>query len=173
MDYWFILYILIAVGICLGGMVVLIQTQRTLGGFLFLVGSILIFVFYGLRWFSGDSLRPTKFSSSTWPPVINMCPDFLSLYAKGNEKVCVDLIGVSKTGLNKFVDPSNVSNDAFVFNLHQKKNGSERLRALCQECKNKGVTWEGIYDGKECLDPSFIPRADGTKESTKPSEKCK
>jgi hypothetical protein len=166
MDYWYILYIFIAVGICLGGMVVLIQSQRTLGGFLFLVGAILIFVFYGLRWFSGDALRPTKFSSTTWPPVINMCPDFLSLYNTGNGKACVDLIGVSNAGISKFVDPSNASNPQYVFNLHSNLKGAARLKALCQECKDKKVTWEGIYDGLSCQDPSFIPSADGTKDST-------
>jgi hypothetical protein len=179
MDYWFILYILIAVGVCLGGMVVLIQSHRTLGGFLFLIGSILIFVFYGLRWFSGDALRPTKFSSTTWPPVINLCPDFLSLYDRGSssrpDKICVDLIGVSSgnAGIQKFIDPSNATSDKYVFRLFQDKNGSDRLKSLCQECKDKGVTWEGIFDGVSCQDPSFIPRTDGTKDSTKPADKCK
>lgn len=177
MDYWFILYILIAVGVCLGGMVVLIQSHRTLGGFLFVVGSVLIFVFYGLRWFSGDTLRPTKFSSTTWPPVINLCPDFLSLYDRGSagksDKICVDLIGVSNGGIQKFIDPSNATNANYVFNLYQDKSGSDRLKSLCQECSTKKVTWEGIFDGVTCQDPSFIPRTDGTNDSTKPSDKCK
>jgi hypothetical protein len=177
MDYWFILYILIAVGVCLGGMVVLIQSHRTLGGFLFVIGSVLIFVFYGLRWFSGDTLRPTKFSSTTWPPVINLCPDFLSLYDSNyngkTEKVCVDLIGVSTGDLQKFIDPTNSSSIKYIFRLFQDKSGSDRLKSLCQECKDKGVTWEGIFDGVSCQDPSFIPRTDGTKDSTKASDKCK
>jgi hypothetical protein len=172
MDYWFFLYIFIAVGVCLGGVVFLIQSHRTLGGLLFLVGAILIFTFYGLRWFSGNVLRASKFNSTSWPPVINLCPDFLSLYStKQNSKdvmVCVDLIGVSKSsnGIKKFIDPSNVLNKDYTFNLSQDKKGSARLNALCQECKDKGVTWEGIYDGVSCQSPSFVPRTDGVKEST-------
>ena len=182
MDYWFILYIFIAIGVCLGGVVFLIQSQRTFGGLLFLVGAILIFTFYGLRWFSGSILRADKFTSSTWPPVINLCPDFLSLYSKKvdgkNVMICVDLIGVSngsgsaRTPLIKFTDPSNAFKDNYIFNLSQDKTGSARLNALCQECKDKGVTWEGVYDGVSCQSPSFIPRTDGTKESTTGTNKC-
>jgi hypothetical protein len=175
MDYWFFLYIFIAVGVCLGGVVFLIQSHRTLGGLLFLVGAILIFTFYGLRWFSGNVLRASKLNSSSWPPVINLCPDFLSLYPtiRGgkNTMLCVDLIGVSKGGIKKFTDPNNVANDAYTFNLHQDKAGSGRLNALCQECKDKGVTWEGIYDGVSCQSPSFVPRTDGQKDSTE-EKKC-
>ena len=172
MDYWFFLYIFIAVGVCLGGVVFLIQSHRTLGGLLFLVGAILIFTFYGLRWFSGNVLRASKFNSTTWPPVINLCPDFLSLYPRmeGGKKVmyCVDLIGVSKGsgGIKKFIDPSNQTDNKYMFNLFQDKKGSDRLNALCQECKNKDVTWEGVYDGVSCQNPSFVPRTDGGKDST-------
>jgi hypothetical protein len=85
--------------------------------------------------------------------------------------LCVDLIGVSKGGIKKFTDPNNVANDAYTFNLHQDKAGSARLNALCQECKDKGVTWEGIYDGVSCQSPSFVPRTDGQKDSTE-EKKC-
>jgi hypothetical protein len=179
MDYWFFLYIFIAVGVCLGGVVFLIQSHRTLGGLLFLVGAILIFTFYGLRWFSGNVLRASKFNSTTWPPVINLCPDFLSLYptkiSGKNVMVCVDLIGVSKgsNGIKKFIDPSNVSDPRYTFNLSQDKKGSARLNALCQECKEKGVTWEGIYDGVSCQSPSFVPKTDGSSESTTDATQCK
>jgi hypothetical protein len=173
MDYWFILYIFIAVGICLGGMVVLIQSHRTLGGFLFLVGAVLIFVFYGLRWFSGDTLRPTKYSSTTWPPIINVCPDFLSVYSRTvggkTDQICVDLIGTSiNGGLQKFIKPEDAQNPAKVFNLSLEKSGADRLKALCNECSAKGVSWEGIWDGQTCQDPSYVPKTDGTKDSTTP-----
>ena len=186
MDYWFFLYIFIAVGICLGGVVFLIQSHRTLGGLLFLVGAILIFTFYGLRWFSGNVLRASKFDTTSWPPVINLCPDFLSLYSTPakdpktgkNVMVCVDLIGVSKNltssnGIQKFIDPSNVYTDKYLFNLFQDKSGTARLNALCQECKDKGVTWEGVYDGISCQSPSFVPRTDGTKDATTDATTCK
>ena len=81
---------------------------------------------------------------------------------------CVDLIGGSKGsgGIEKFIDPRNQTDNKYMFNLFQDKKGSDRLNALCQECKNKGVTWEGVYDGVSCQNPSFVPRTDGGKDST-------
>jgi hypothetical protein len=89
--------------------------------------------------------------------------------------VCVDLIGVSNAsgGIQKFIDPrSNVSDTKYTFNLSQDKKGSARLNSLCQECKDKGVTWEGIYDGVSCQNPSFVPRTDGSTDSTTDPTKC-
>jgi hypothetical protein len=58
---------------------------------------------------------------------------------------------VSEGGIQKLVDPTSVTNDNFVFKLHMEKKGAERMRALCQECKTKKVTWEGVWDGSTCL----------------------
>lgn len=155
MDFAYIVYILVSLVITTGGTYTLIQQDRTLGGFLFFVGAILTFTFYGLRWFTSDAFNTSRFPSKTWPPVLNTCPDFLSVYERTvnntKEKVCVDLIGVSQGGMNRLVDPANVTNDQYVFKLYNNLKGNDRLTALCQECKDKKVTWEGIYDGVACV----------------------
>jgi hypothetical protein len=38
---------------------------------------ILIFIFYGLRWFPDGNLNGTKPPVKAWPPIVNMCPDFM------------------------------------------------------------------------------------------------
>jgi hypothetical protein len=177
MDFPLILYILFSIAVGLGGTYYLIQAERTLAGFLYFVGAVLLLTFYGLRWFQSDALKVNRFDSKTWPPVVNVCPDFLSVYERPiagsskKEKICVDLIGVSEGGIQKLVDPANVSNENFVFKLHMDKKGPDRMRALCQECRLKKVTWEGVYDGVSCTATGAVPNTDGTKDTAE-GEKC-
>ncbi len=170
MDYSFILYIFLSVAIIWGGAVAFIQSDRSIGGFLFVIGAILVLVYYGLRWFSGVSLKATQVSYTSWPPVINLCPDFLTMHKRvvggKTENVCVDLVGVSKGGIQKMVDPNNVNNDNFVFRLYEDLSGTTRLRKLCQECKDKKVTWEGVYDGANCV-ADKVPNPSGGTDSDK------
>ena len=170
MDYLFILYIFLSIAIIWGGTVGFIQSDRTTGGFLFVIGSILILVYYGLRWFSGVSLKATQISYTSWPPVINLCPDFLTMHKRviggKTESVCVDLVGVSKGGIQKLVDANNVMNDNFVFKLYENLSGVTRIRKLCEECKIKKVSWEGVYDGAECV-ADKVPNPSGGTDSDK------
>lgn len=167
MDFRFILYTLISLAISLGGTYTLMQSERTLAGFLFFIGTALIFTFYGLRWFSGNALSSDPYNSKTWPPVVNTCPDFLSVYERPiggttkKEKVCVDLVGVSEGGIQKLTDPANAVNDNFVFRLYENLKGADRMKALCQECKLKKVTWEGVYDGVACVATGAVPNTSG------------
>lgn len=173
MDYSLILYILLSVATIWGGAVVFIQSERSLGGFLFVVGAILVFVYYGLRWFSGVSLKATQVNYKSWPPVVNLCPDFLTMHKRTiggkSENVCVDLVGVSKGGIQRLVDPNNASNDNFVFRLYENLTGPARLRRLCQECRDKRVTWEGVFDGANCV-ADKVPNPAGGNDSEKPCD---
>ena len=170
MDYSLILYILVSVATIWGGTVVFIQSERSLGGFLFVVGAILVFVYYGLRWFSGVSLKATQVSYKSWPPVINLCPDFLTMHKRvvggRTENVCVDLVGVSNGGIQRLQDPNNAMNDNFVFRLYENLTGPARIRRLCRECRDKKVTWEGVYDGANCV-ADKVPNSRGGTDSDK------
>lgn len=175
MDYPFILYIFLSVVIVWGGTVGLIRADRSISAFLFVIGSILVLVYYGLRWFSKTALKGVPGASSSWPPVINMCPDFLTLHKRmvdgKTEQVCVDLVGVSRGGMMKFIDETNVNNDAYIFKLYQNLSGPQRISRLCQECREKKVTWEGVFDGVGCTAAS-VPNPNGTTDSITPSGKC-
>ncbi len=173
MDYLFLLYILLSIGIVWGGAVVFIQSERSVGGFLFVIGAILVLVYYGLRWFSGASLKATQVSYKSWPPVINLCPDFLTMHKRvvggKTEDICVDLVGVSPGGIQRLVDENNIMNDRFVFRLFNNLQGPARIRRLCQECREKRVTWEGVYDGMTCI-ADKIPNPSGGSDSEKPCD---
>lgn len=145
---------------------------------MFFIGSVLVLTFYGLRWFTADVFNVSRFPSKTWPPMVNACPDFLSIYERSvpgsrlKEKICVDLVGVSEGGIQKLIDPTNVSNPNYVFNLYNNLKGDARMQALCQECKTKRVTWEGVYDGVTCVATGAVPNSDGTTDSTTTPGQC-
>jgi hypothetical protein len=45
------------------------------------------------------------------------------------------------------------------------------MRALCQECKDKKVTWEGVYDGYQCVATGAVPNSDGSTDTSE-GENC-
>jgi len=125
--------------------------QFFIGTVIYLIGSISICVFYGLRWFNGTNAKSLGYSGS-WPPFVNMCPDYFSVYTdvSGNQH-CVDYVGFAKQGLNVYQKGSspvtypNTSANAIPFtelDTDEKK---------CNICRELGVTWEGVWDGQTCF----------------------
>ena len=129
---------------------------------IFAIGSALIFIFYGYRWFGTD----LKNKSSTWPPTINTCPDYLT-YIKSlpgdNNPGCVDMLGVSRLGFAKTIQ-SDLSvtgtnglkiGHAKVFPFISKDvlnaTSSGIVQSICDQCRSKGLTWEGVFDGDNCV----------------------
>ena len=153
MDYVFLFYIFLSFVIASGGAFVLFSSGRTIAAITFLVGAIAIESFFGLRWFKGDG--KTTADAGPWPPSINVCPDFLSLYkapdGSGNSiSYCVDSNGISSGGITKWTSTSVPSGNN-VFNLSANLSGAARVKALCTEAAAKKVTWEGVWDGTVCL----------------------
>ncbi len=181
MNLYMILYIFLTIAIGLGVSNYLYTSGRFLTTLLFFVGAILIFVFYGMRWFEGASaLQKTV----AWPPVVNQCPDYLTYYTRiradgTRQKTCIDTLGVSKKSDvlqpwgNNTMGPSNPANDAFYFNLDVKAAGdTERKTALCQAAIQAGVTWEGITDGEVCTFPGAMGTATGGTDGPSTLPKC-
>ena len=154
MDYVFLFYIFLSFVIASGGAFVLFSSGRTISAIMFLVGAIAIEIFFGLRWFKANGT--TTASTGPWPPSINVCPDFLSLYkstpdGSGNSvPYCVDTNGVSSGGITRWTSSSSPTGNN-VFNLSANLTGAVRTRALCTEAAAKKVTWEGVWDGTVCL----------------------
>ena len=153
MDYVFLFYIFLSFVIASGGAFVLFSSGRTIAAIMFLVGAVAIESFFGVRWFKGDGT--TTIDNSPWPPSINVCPDFLSLYktsdGSGNSvSYCVDTSGVSSGGITKWTSTSVPSGNN-VFNLSASLSGNARVKALCTEAAAKKVTWEGVWDGTVCI----------------------
>jgi hypothetical protein len=143
------------------------KNGQPIAGFLFLIGALTIFIIYGKRWFDPNGIYTS--SNTTWPPVINTCPDFLTAYTAtiGNASVrgCVDTVGVSRNGNFHILPPSGnpvglpnapyaVNNgvvnatltDFFPINVP-----GETPQALCDRLANYGLTWDGIFDGDNCM----------------------
>jgi len=77
MDFWVILYSLLCVVVGGGAVSFLYKRGQTMGAIFILVLSVLIFIFFGLRWFPKGSLIGSTPEKITWPPIVNMCPDFM------------------------------------------------------------------------------------------------
>lgn len=69
---------------------------QQIGAMALLVLLILVFLYYGLRWFPGGNLNGTKPSKVAWPPIVNVCPDFMVSWTnKANGKVyCYDAANI-------------------------------------------------------------------------------
>ena len=141
-----------------------VSSTGEIRGIVFCIGASLVFIYYGLRWFATPDEK-----LKSWPPVINMCPDFLTFIPNiksGQTTVpgCVDLLGVSVStnsggGFLK-VFPTSISTlDAsmttkvFTYTSRDVKTTTSEagLQAICDACQNAGLTWEGVYDGDSCV----------------------
>lgn len=117
-----------------------------------LVQFVIASFYFGTRWFPPAN-SVTK-STDTWPPVMNYCPDFLSLYTINGKQVCIDTIGVAQTGgISQWTDPAQ-TDEKYQFNLYLDSSAQERTQKLCQQAKLKRVTWEGVWDGTICIGKS-------------------
>ncbi len=156
-----ILYVLFCIGIGFGGIMYLFRSGRSISAGVFAIGAILVFIFFGLRWFV---YAQPKWAPKGWPPQINSCPDFLTYMLLNGKPVCVDTLGVStnptgaggRAGVKRWVygsnPPADVTTD-FYFDLATSPNSKtpEQVRQeYCQRCLDLGLTWEGICDGESC-----------------------
>ena len=96
MDYWVILYSLVCIVVGGGFVAMLYNRGQQIGAMSLLVLLILVFLFYGLRWFPGGNLNGTKPSKVAWPPIVNVCPDFMVSWTnKANGRVyCYDAANI-------------------------------------------------------------------------------
>lgn len=158
---YFVMYVLVSLMVVFQGTSRLNPTG-TGRSVIFAIGSSLVFIFFGYRWFSDLTNK-----SKIWPPTINMCPDYLTFVPKitGSQSTtgggCVDLLGVSNkdAGLVRTQQSElptlNPTNTTKVFeytsaDVSAATNASS-LQRICNRCQLAGVTWEGVYDGDSCI----------------------
>ena len=154
MSTQLILYILFCIAIGLGGTVGLFRMNRALAATTYLVLSLLIFVFFGLRWFVYATGDVTK-----WPPVINSCPDYLTAYKHTVNGVsvdtCIDLIGVStNASLGRFPSsgiPPSQNSFYFPMNTSATAKLTDTIDQLCSYTRSSGLSWDGVINGAGCV----------------------
>jgi len=122
---------------------------------IFGVGAVLVFVFYYYRWFSNVD-KPVL----NWPPIINSCPDFLTLVKSlpgTSIPGCVDMLGVSTNGALKAITSKDLtggsalsSDKVFIFTSDDVLSPSVNVKSICNMCQQMGITWEGVWDGDIC-----------------------
>ena len=123
------------------------QRQEVTAGIMFF-GMLIASIYFGFRWFPASGATP---SMGPWPPVINYCPDFLTLNTINGEKVCIDNIGVAQAGgMSVWSDPTQ-TDERYLFHLFLNSSGQDRIKKLCDQAKTKKVTWEGVWDGAVCM----------------------
>jgi hypothetical protein len=109
----------ILVSVVIGGVVVnyFNSNGQTTGAMVSLVFLILLFVFFGLRWFEGGELKGTKKENVAWPPIVNMCPDYMTAVegtTTNPEKegtFCIDTKGLYTSQLATMVDVRPTNSD--------------------------------------------------------------
>ena len=68
---------------------------QTMGAMATLVLLLLVFIFFGLRWFPDGNLNGSKPGKLVWPPIVNVCPDFMVSWTAPDKKVyCYDAANV-------------------------------------------------------------------------------
>jgi hypothetical protein len=149
MDFKLVLFVIVSIMLISGTFYFNYRAGRSIQAMILGGGLLLISVFFGLRWFSTTSIADLKKNLPSWPPSVNTCPDFLSLMKVDNTYVCVDPLGVSMGGMEKWTSPTQ-TDAKYLFNLSLGLNGANRSAALCEECKTKKVVWEGVWNGSVC-----------------------
>jgi hypothetical protein len=155
MELSFIFYLFAAFIIIPGTYFVLTNQRKFVAAIIASIGLIILFVLFGIQLYTVKGDYATSPASMTWPPSINMCPDFLSLYKVGGTYYCVDTAGVSKipNALAKFdlttaAGITTTPQDVHLFNIYPSEtNADTRRNNIKNECIRTGVTWEGVYDG--------------------------
>jgi len=169
MDFWVILYSLICVVVGAGSASFLYKRGQSLAAMIALVLLILVFVFYGLRWFPGGNLNGTKPSGGPWPPIVNMCPDFMASHVDSatNKVYCYDAANIynmksataGTAGLARTSPIINgVSQAAYLLQDPGASTGTDKnplkttlksgASTLTQDSNGKYVRWEGVWDGR-------------------------
>jgi len=168
MTWQIIAYFILSIGIVAYGTNALLPSG-TGRAILFGIGSTLLFIFFGFRWFSSSS---SSSEPKTWPPTINSCPDYLTYVPKNSptivSDICVDYLGVSVNGglgkTNKNDSISYTTNTAFasgakIFPYTSANIKGSSVQAICDACATAGITWEGIFDGDSCIGAAAARKA--------------
>lgn len=173
-----ILYILVCVVIGGYSASTLYQRQQTVGAILTLILLILIFVFYGLRWFQAGNLKGGKATPGSWPPIINYCPDYMTAVKVGTKTYCYDALNIynmkqgatspqpiatnltigGQTGQSAFpILDTSVTNE--ITKISQDTGATSKYpllktlntspQTVIGDQNGQWIKWEGVWDGQQ------------------------
>lgn len=167
MDFWVILYSLICVVVGGGAVSFLYKRNQSMAAMITLVLLLLVFILYGLRWFPGGNLNGSQPKAGSWPPIVNMCPDFMASWKDPMDSnvYCYDaanLYNLKTTQVTGFTTSKKVNNvDGQSVILLQNPIGTtpltknplkETLKAnpatMTANPATSLIRWEGVWDGR-------------------------
>lgn len=149
-DYQFILFVLFAIMACSTAPVYFYNRNKYFAGFVSLILFILIFVFFGMRWFSGSEMAgPGGGYKGVWPPQIAVCPDYFTYFKVGANEACYNGSGSTIGTITSGAAPTTIdfTSNTNIFKTY--KSGDDK-GTLCAQAREKQVAWEGITDGDSC-----------------------
>jgi uncharacterized protein (UPF0333 family) len=176
MDYWLIAYVLLCIVLGTSTVSFFFQKGQSIAAMLLLVLIILVFVFYGLRWFDGGNLKGGD-KAKVWPPIVNMCPDFMVSWTDSVTRnvYCYDANNIYKlkTGaaagtvgnltINNMPNQSaylikNAAQNPGATDLRSDPNGARwpllytmrtRPQVITGDPNGGLLRWEGVWDGRQ------------------------
>jgi hypothetical protein len=149
MDYKFLFFCFLSVVLITGGGFYFFTIRQEITSAIYFTGAIVASIYFGFRWFNSSG-NISGADAGQWPPVINYCPDFLTLATIEGEQVCIDTVGVAQAGGMATSDGTQIA-DQYIFHLFLHQVSGDRVKSLCDQAKAKQVTWEGVWNGSSCM----------------------
>lgn len=172
MELAFIFYLFAAFIITPATFFILMNFKMPIAALIVSIALLIYFILFGLQIFTSEGAFKEVDTStvSKFPPTISMCPDMFTLYqdVSGGQDVsgyyCVEMVGLG-TAIPTYrpTNQANIPTTPVSSNLFDLKvdiqSDVERKNELIKVCKEKRLTWEGIYDGIQEYNNN-IPRPD-------------
>jgi len=146
-NYPLLSYILAVIIVIMTSVSYLYRSERLVAAISVSILFILIFTFFGLRWFK-YGLSATSDYKGKFPPVINTCPDYMSVYKNGSTTVCIDTVGIAPTSSTvKVVRRGDTPSDQNFFrSIYTAGATQAQMNVMATAAKDAGLSWEGITD---------------------------
>ena len=143
-NYPLLSYILAVIIVTMTSVSYLYRSERLVAAISVSILFILIFTFFGLRWFKYN-LKGTSDYKGNYPPVINTCPDYMSVYKNGSTTVCIDTVGIARTDstVKTLKRGDTPSSQNFFTSIYTP---GANMDAMATAAKAAGLSWEGITD---------------------------
>jgi hypothetical protein len=163
MDWYFILYVIMDMFLGIGMVYYMYRKGQSSGAITLFVMLLLIFIFFGLRWFdkkgnikkavSSSLVKTADGSKYQYPPNINLCPDYYGIFTdKSGTSYCYDINNTYNlkysTVLGQTRIPSFVDNSDVVYGYPTKTACATFLKNISMD-GDYNVRWEGIWDGMD------------------------
>jgi len=171
LSYPFIMYVLISVSLGLYLVKYMYTLNKQISAMIVLILLVVTFIFFGKRWFQYGQLKgtsawtqanslaqsgsvasagqcsgsTTETSATGWPPVVNHCPDFMTLDGSGK---CIDSSKLYGTGATKGQTHIPIY-----------KGTTNVCSSFTDATKSQYLRWEGVVQAEGVCNPGNIGRA--------------